>query len=329
MTLRIVGTLVAAGLLLFLCPACAHTPYWGALDRSLPPPALARPEIAAFAYARTRGSVELEKLQDESDYTICKVKFRVLDFAELRAKVGSAFYFAQKKPGKSPVLLCLPQTGGPMSLVKGFAEYYAQHGFTTMAFYRREGFFNPAEDLEYNVDLIRQSVIDVRRAIDFLQTQPEADPDRIAVMGVSLGGIIAALATEADGRIKATGMLVSAGDLPLILEKSHYERVVRFRNGMMKRCHLDTCDDLVHFAQASMRQVDPATYADRVDPARLLMINGYQDNIINIHAALETWKAFGKPEWRTLPVGHYSSFALVDLARRWTLEHFQRVLGAS
>jgi cephalosporin-C deacetylase-like acetyl esterase len=198
-----------------------------------------------------------------------------------------------------------------------------------MAFYRRDGYFNPRESIEYNVDLMRQAVIDVRRAMDFLRTRPEADPHKIAVMGVSLGGIIAALVTEADGRIQATGMLVSSGNLPKILETSHYSRVVRFRNAMTQRYGLANRAELQQFERAYMQAVDPLTYAERVEPARLLMINGWPDGIVNIQAAADTWNAFGRPEWRCLPVGHYSSFALVALAKTWTLAHFRRVLGLS
>jgi dienelactone hydrolase len=37
-----------------------------------------------------------------------------------------------------------------------------------------------------------QATWDVRRAVDWLQRQPEADPNRIALVGVSLGAILGA-----------------------------------------------------------------------------------------------------------------------------------------
>ena len=308
--------------------ACSWTQYQGALDRSIQPPALGLAEIPAFDYDRATPDIAAEVKENKKNYQVYFVKIRKNDFS-LRSKNARAFYFEQKTaPGeKRPLLICLPPTGGPIELAKGFAEYYAEQGFHTITFYRREMFFNPKKDLEYNVNLIRQSVIDVRRALDYLAQKPNVDMDRVAVMGVSLGGIIASLVSEADGRVKATAMLVSSGNLPKIMATSQYGRVARLRNGLMEQYKLGCREELIKYARQSMAVVDPITYADRLDPARVLMINGYQDNIIKISAAEDTWRAMGQPEWRTLPVGHYSSFILIGQAKRWTLAHFRKVLG--
>jgi cephalosporin-C deacetylase-like acetyl esterase len=212
-----------------------------------------------------------------------------------------------------------------MELVEAFAKFFAERGYTTIGFYRREMYFDPREDIEYNKHLFQQSVIDVRRAIDFLQQQPGVDADRIAIMGASLGGIIGALATEADPRLKATVMMISAGDLPMILDRSNYSRVYRFRQSIIKRYHLQR-EDVYKFGCANLREVDPLTYASRIDPRRLLMINGSIDTIIPLAAAHETWEAFGRPEWRILPVSHYSSMLMIDYAQRVSLSHFRKVM---
>jgi esterase/lipase len=322
------GLAALLGLLAVVGAGCAHAQFRGAFDAERPTPASGRDDLAPFAYNHEPIPIKLEKKEETKQYIVYLVKFQSRDFDNLRSNNARAFYFQQKvNDKKAPVLLCIPPTGGPLKFARMFAEYYAEQGFSTMAFYRRESYFNPKKDFEYNVNLIRQSVIDVRRAIDFLEKQPEADTSRIAVMGASLGGIISSLATEADGRIKATGMLIASGNLPKIMDTSQYNRVAKFRDGMMARYHLSTREQLVEFATPYMSAVDPITYADRIDPARVIMINGYQDNIINIHAARDTWEAFGRPEWRQLPVGHYSSFSLLPLAKQWTLEHFRRVLG--
>ncbi|MDP8222460.1 MAG: dienelactone hydrolase family protein [Candidatus Lernaella stagnicola] len=310
-----------------LIAGCGHTQFKGALDRGLAPPAVGKSEIPIFDYDRSPVDISLEFKRETATYRQYFIKIRKTDLDGLKNKKARAFYFEQKNTThKTPGLICLPPTGGPIEIAETFARSYAEQGYNTLAFYRRERFFNAQKDFEYNSKLVRQSVIDVRRGIDFLTSREPVDSDRIAVMGMSLGGILGALATAADGRVKATVMLVSAGDLIEVMRTSHYGRVAKFRDAMMKRYNLRTRQELIDFAEPRMRKIDPITYADRIDPARLLMINGYQDNIIKISAARSTWDAFGHPEWRTLPVGHYSAFALVPLAKKWTLEHFQRIL---
>jgi len=307
---------------------CAKEFYKGALDLNLPPPAVGREEIPYFSYEHLPLDVTMEFKEETKDYRYYFVKIRHTDFDELKNDKARAYYFEQKnKDRPAPILIILPPTGGPIQLVKYIAEGYAEEGFTTLAFYRREQFFNPDKSLEYNVKLFRQTVIDVRRGLDFLETRPHLDMERVGIVGMSLGGIIASLATEADARIKATAIVVSAGNLPKVLATSQYKRVREFRAGMIKKYQLADKDALVEFARPYLKHVDPITYADRIDPARLLMINGTFDNIIKIYAARDTWQAFGKPAWITSPVGHYTSFAIFGQARKWILEHFRRVLN--
>jgi len=50
--------------------------------------------------------------------------------------------------------------------------------------------------------MLVESVIDYRRAIDYLETRPEIDMDRIGLIGYSLGGIMTYALTAAEPRIK-------------------------------------------------------------------------------------------------------------------------------
>ncbi|HPQ67709.1 MAG TPA: dienelactone hydrolase family protein [bacterium] len=319
--------LVLVGLLAM--SACSHSTFDGTLDIAKAPPASEQSEIEIFEYDRQPIPIRMIFQEETDQYSVYLVKFDVKDFPQLKNRYARAFYFVQKQRNvKTPCMICLPPTGGGMDLTKNFAASYAEAGYTTLGFYRREMFFNPDKSMEYNVELFRQSVIDVRRGIDFLQGQPEVDLEKLGIMGASLGGIIGALSTVADGRIKATASLVSAGNLPKILDTSGYSRVRKFRNGLMKRYDVKR-DKLKDWATPYLKPIDPLTYADRIDPARYLMINGSMDNIIKLSAAEDTWLAFGKPEWRIYPVGHYTSMLMINKAKKLTIEHFNRVLDFS
>jgi hypothetical protein len=311
-------------LLALLGLSCSHYSY--VANGNARPSANRDTEIGLFKYERRHVDVSMEFKEETNRYSMYLVKFNIRDFPEITNRFAKTYYFVQKTAGKSPCIVVLPPTGGGMELVEMFAKYFAQRGFTAIGFYRREMFFNPKQDLEYNKNLFRQSVIDVRRAIDFLQGQPGVDPDKIGIMGASLGGIISALAMEADKRLQAMVTMVAAGDLPMILDRSNYSRIYRFRRSLMERYHLQR-EDIYRFGRKGLTDIDPLAYAERIDPSRVLMINGSLDTIVPLAAARETWEAFGRPEWRILPVSHYTSMLMIEYAQHISLVHFRRVMN--
>ncbi len=61
-------------------------------------------------------------------------------------------------------------------------------------------------------DWMAQTVVDLRRGIDYLQQRPEVDPERIAVFGGSMGGWIGSVLAAVEPRIKTTVLTVPATD---------------------------------------------------------------------------------------------------------------------
>lgn len=293
------------------------------------PPALGQGEIPAFAYSTRLADIPVRmKQKAESERWIrYELKFQVKDFAEGKNKYAKAFYYVQKDQSrKVPCLIVLPPTGGPRDLVTKIAEPFADKGFTVMAFYRRERFFKPDKPIEYNKHLFQQAVIDVRRGIDFFETRQDADSSRIGIMGLSLGGIVTALATEADGRIKASVSIVSAAHLPDVLDTSGYQVVRKLRKGIMKQENLSR-QELKAYCTPLLVEIDPATYADRIDPGRMLMINGRSDAIIKYNVARRTWETYGKPEMIVTVVGHYGTIGSMCYTTRKSYDHFLSVLA--
>ncbi len=58
-------------------------------------------------------------------------------------------------------------------------------------------------------EMVVQTVVDYRRAIDYLETRKEIDPNRIGVIGYSLGGTMSLILTGVDTRIKVTTACVA------------------------------------------------------------------------------------------------------------------------
>jgi dienelactone hydrolase len=84
-------------------------------------------------------------------------------------------------------------------------------------------------------------VSDDRRTIDYLQTRPEVDPERIGCVGLSVGGYRSELLSAADERIKAAvavGWLCGLGDLWPKGEWMHSLGWVHYIPGMFQELDL-------------------------------------------------------------------------------------------
>lgn len=67
-----------------------------------------------------------------------------------------------------------------------------------------------------NRDMIIDSAIDTRRALDYLESRPDVDPDRLAVVGYSMGGLIALYLAALEPRLAAiVGCAVPTTESPL------------------------------------------------------------------------------------------------------------------
>lgn len=58
-------------------------------------------------------------------------------------------------------------------------------------------------------EMVVQTIVDYRRAIDYLETRKEIDPERIGVIGYSLGGIMSFVLSGVDSRINVITACVS------------------------------------------------------------------------------------------------------------------------
>jgi dienelactone hydrolase len=77
---------------------------------------------------------------------------------------------------------------------------------------KRDGGFDQGSNRGpyYYRDWMCQSIVDLRRGIDYLESRPDIDPDRIAVFGGSLGGWIGSILAALEPRIKTAVLSVPA-----------------------------------------------------------------------------------------------------------------------
>jgi dienelactone hydrolase len=145
---------------------------------------------------------------------------------------------------------------------------------------------------------IEGTVAEVRRAACWLQARREVDPRRIGIVGVSLGGIIAATVVGVDPRFNRNVIVLAGGDPAAILWHAPETRGVRQRL-------IELGVTLDSLREGSV-PIDPLTYAKRAKASQILMINAAKDETVSRQSTLALWEAFGKPAIQWYPAGHYS-----------------------
>lgn len=160
-------------------------------------------------------------------------------------------------------------------------------------------------------DALAQTVIDLRRGLDFLQTRDEIDPKRIGYVGLSMGAILGSITAGVDERIAAVALIVGGGDWNVLLEKSVLS-LAGDKNLKDKAARAPIA--------TALDPLDPVHWVGHISPRPVLMINGDLDNIVPVESNKALHTAAKEPK----KVVWYSGghFPPPDLVRRELLSWF-------
>lgn len=139
-----------------------------------------------------------------------------------------------------------------------------------------------------------QTVIDYRRAIDYLASRPDVDAKRIGLVGASMGAIMGAVLSGVDNRVKATVLVVGGGDWQTMLSTSTNPAAVKMRQALGEKPDLGMLDP-----------IDPVHYIEHISPRQLLMQNASKDDVVPPACAKALWDRAKDPktiDW--YPTGH-------------------------
>ncbi|MEY2429258.1 MAG: hypothetical protein QOJ40_2143 [Verrucomicrobiota bacterium] len=271
--------------------------------------------------------------QDEASavYQLADVKLTVPVRATRTNKTLVLEYYVPRKPlaTRAPVIMILPVSAGEhYPLERHFARYFTRHGYAALIVHR-ERERDPQTGEAVN-DLLQQSVFDNMCVIDWLQTRPELDANRIGVLGTSMGAIKGALLAPVDSRVKASVLGLVGGDVPYILTYSQEGGlrgggIVSHRNAYLLKHHVR----LEEFKRRLEQTVtyDPLFFAPSVDPAKVLLFLGALDTIVPFKKGLELRRAMGKPQTVVMFSGHYTTMFYLLYIRSAAFEFFQTRFG--
>lgn len=272
-----------------------------------------------FKFIPSSSSTTRKVIFKNDDYLIEGVQFESFS-AHLWRPIGS---------GTFPVVLLLPGIWGDRVIVQ-FAEDLVSKGIASLQLssgrYLERLRSKPKMNLNVLANMIKHQVIETGEAYHWLSKQAEIDSDRIGILGISIGAIIASLYAETDGNIKAASYLLGGGNLPDIMAapKGYVKRRLRQRimieNGLSEEAFKNE-------ALRTLQAVDPLNYTGQIDPARILMVNGRFDQVIPYQNAKELWNALGEPNMVVLPAGHYTASFFMPYVRYRVSKHFLKFLS--
>jgi dienelactone hydrolase len=169
-------------------------------------------------------------------------------------------------------------------------------------------------DVRASVRFVRQAVMDVRRAGDWLASRPEIDRSRIGILGVSLGAVLGSLALGVDTNYRRAVLVIGGGDLAgIIFHGSRETKAIR--EAFLKQGYDE------QKLRRQWEEIEPLTYAGRVNADGVVFINARADEVIPLRCTKALWKAMGKPKVYWMEGGHYLAMLYIDrivkICERW------------
>jgi len=303
----------------------------------------ARGATQRFAVAKTYNNAPFEysistRPESETDrFAVYRVRFPspVVTPIEANNTVSANYYLPKqlKSDQKYPAVVCLHILDGNAQLTELMCTTVARRGIPAISidlpYYgpRRPG-VGPeglAENPDIFLSAISQAVEDIRRTVDLLCARPEVNPDRIGVMGISLGGIVGATAAAIEPRFDRANLILSGGELPTII---HHARETRQLSEMIRRLSAAKRAEV----EAKLLALDPVHVApalrDRARQGRVLMINVDQDEVIPPSCTQKLAEALGIADrvvWLK-GLGHYTAVAELPRAMQMSGDFFAKGL---
>ncbi len=131
---------------------------------------------------------------------------------------GATMYGILRKPWhtpKPPVVILVPGLDSVKEELHSYGDDFLRRGMAVLAI---DG---PGQgEMEFEHSMRHDFEVPIRYAIDYLESRPDINANRVGMMGVSLGGYYAPRAAAFEPRVKAT--IANAGSYNFL---SHFDRL--------------------------------------------------------------------------------------------------------
>lgn len=251
-------------------------------------------------------------------------------------------YFVPRNVAKAPLIVLVPGFGDEsIAPCLTLARLLNKQAIATFVLFlpihsRRlpetmKGGFSPANPHMW-LETYESSIREIHQVANWASMRQEIDPDRIAVTGFSLGGMISSIAMAKERRISAGIFIVIGGNMEELSWGGVTDALPIGHTCTQEECHAVYSRYPAFLSEVKERGLekvvpakecflfDPLTFAGQLRGRPVLMINAREDDIVPEHATLNLWAAYGRPKLVWLPGNHadaysHSAFISSEIAR--------------
>ncbi len=236
-------------------------------------------------------NAEMQQVEKNARATIYHVSYATTN----AQRVTAYLYVPATGKAPYPCVIMMHGAGGSKEDFKPMYDFLSMRGYAVLApdaaFHGErisEGIDSEAADWYQTRNLIMQTVVDLRRTIDWLETRPEVDSSRIGYLAASQGSFIGSIFVAVDTRVKAAALLVGGADFKVFFRNSQLPSINLLRN-YLSPAELDAVAD-------ELAPIDPQYYIGSISPRPLLLMNGRKDLIISEAAGKRLQELAGEPK---------------------------------
>jgi dienelactone hydrolase len=171
---------------------------------------------------------------------------------------------------------------------------------------------------DHLVETMKQSVFDIRRALDMLGTREFIRPGSFGITGTSLGAVVAALVIGLDPRIQHGAFVVGGVDLAHIVWTS--SRTVKVRDQMRGSGLTESR------LREALQEIEPSLYLAEHRPQSAYVVMAKFDTVIHPSDSEKLISLLGSPAVLRLEQGHYGGFFIQKQIQRSVGDYFSKVL---
>lgn len=162
---------------------------------------------------------------------------------------------------------------------------------------RRSGELAIVPDVEKIRQTLTQSVLDVRRSMDFLDSRPEFTKVPRGLAGTSLGALVTALSYAVEPRVTHAAFILGGADFAGILWNS--SRIAQRRDELRRKGYTESR------LRDELASVEPLSYLPRATPGTAFVVTAKYDTVVPGGNSAALIRALGEPSRLQIDTGHY------------------------